>query len=159
MITRAGRSLSTVSSVRPNIDAPVRRGGSGITMARARISLASSTIRRPACPGRTFSQCPVTRRPPRTRAESITEAAFDLSRSQGFYDRNPGAEISIKQITLNAPTENSRGIRLGSFVLIRDAIEDELEQAFSGKKSAKAALDSAVARGNRLLRQFEQANR
>lgn len=89
----------------------------------------------------------------------ITEAAFDLSRSQGFYDRNPGAEISIKQITLNAPTENSRGIRLGSFVLIRDAIEDELEQAFSGKKSAKAALDSAVARGNRLLRQFEQANR
>jgi sn-glycerol 3-phosphate transport system substrate-binding protein len=89
----------------------------------------------------------------------ITEAAFELSRRQGFYDRNPGAEISIKQIMLKAPTENSRGIRLGSFVLIRDAIEDELEQAFSGKKSAQAALDSAVQRGNRLLGQFEQANR
>ncbi|HVX75268.1 MAG TPA: sn-glycerol-3-phosphate ABC transporter substrate-binding protein UgpB [Bradyrhizobium sp.] len=89
----------------------------------------------------------------------ITQAAFDLSRKQGFYDRNPGAEISIRQITLKPPTENSRGIRLGSFVLIRDAIEDELEQAFSGKKSAQAALDSAVQRGNRLLRQFEQANR
>ena len=33
MITRAGRSLSTVSSVRPKIDAPVRFGGSGITIA------------------------------------------------------------------------------------------------------------------------------
>jgi len=44
-------------------------------------------------------------------------------------------------------------------VLIRDAIEDELEQAFAGKKAAKAALDSAVVRGNELLRQFERATR
>ena len=68
----------------------------------------------------------------------ITRAAFDLTRAQGFYDRNPGAAISIEQITLKPPTENSKGVRLGSFVLIRDAIEDELEQAFSGKKSAQA---------------------
>jgi sn-glycerol 3-phosphate transport system substrate-binding protein len=88
----------------------------------------------------------------------ITRAAFDLTRAQGFYDRNPGTAISIEQITRKAPTENSRGVRLGSFVLIRDVIDDELEQAFSGKKSARAALDSAVERGNRLLRQFERAN-
>jgi sn-glycerol 3-phosphate transport system substrate-binding protein len=88
----------------------------------------------------------------------VTRAAFDLTRAQGFYDRNPGAAISIEQITLHPPTENSRGVRLGSFVLIRDVIDDELEQAFSGKKSAQAALDSAVERGNRLLRQFERAN-
>jgi sn-glycerol 3-phosphate transport system substrate-binding protein len=88
----------------------------------------------------------------------VTRAAFDLSRAQGFYERNAGTAISIEQITLKAPTENSKGIRLGSFVLIRDVIDDELEQAFSGRKSAQAALDSAVARGNRLLRQFERAN-
>lgn len=88
----------------------------------------------------------------------ITRAAFDLTRAQGFYDRNPGTAISIEQMTRKPPTENSRGLRLGSFVLIRDAIDDELEQAFSGKKSAQAALDSAVERGNRLLRQFERAN-
>jgi len=87
----------------------------------------------------------------------ITRAAFELTRSQGFYDRNPGASISIEQITLKPPTENSRGLRLGSFVLIRDVIDDELEQAFAGKKSAQAAMDSAVERGNRLLRQFERA--
>jgi sn-glycerol 3-phosphate transport system substrate-binding protein len=71
---------------------------------------------------------------------------------------NPGTAISIEQITLKPPTENSRGLRLGSFILIRDAIDDELEQAFGGKKSAQAALDSAVERGNRLLRQFERTN-
>ena len=88
----------------------------------------------------------------------ITRAAFDLTRAQGFYDRNPGTAISIEQITLKPPTENSRGIRLGSFALIRGVIDEELEQAFAGKKSAQEALDSAVQHGNRLLRQFERAN-
>ena len=88
----------------------------------------------------------------------ITRAAFDLTRAQGFYDRNPGTAMSIEQITLKPPTDNSKGVRLGSFALIRVVIEDELEQAFAGKKSAQQALDSAVERGNRLLRQFERAN-
>ena len=35
---------------------------------------------------------------------------------------------------------------------------DAAEQAFAGKKPAQAAMDSAVERGNRLLRQFERAN-
>ena len=43
-------------------------------------------------------------------------------------------------------------------MLIRGAIEDELEKAFAGQKSAQAALDSAVERGNKLLRQFERAS-
>src|SRR3954467_12481799 len=88
----------------------------------------------------------------------ITRAAFDLTRAQGFYDRNPGTAISIEQITLKPPTEHSKGIRLGSFGLIRDVIDEELEQVFGGKRSAQAALDLAVDRGNRLLRQFERAN-
>jgi sn-glycerol 3-phosphate transport system substrate-binding protein len=88
----------------------------------------------------------------------VTRAAFELTRAQGFYDRNPGTSISIEEITLKPTTENSRGVRLGSFVLIRDVIDDELEQAFSGKKPAQAAMDSAVERGNKLLRQFERAS-
>ena len=62
-------------------------------------------------------------------------------------------------MTLNPPTENSKGLRLGSFVLIRDIIEDELEQAFAGKKTAQAALDAAARRGKDMLAQFEKANR
>src|SRR4029078_773193 len=88
----------------------------------------------------------------------ITRAAFDLTRAQGFYDRNPVTAISIEQMPLKPPTENSKGIRLGSFVLIRDVIDEELEQVFSGKRSAQAAMDFAVERGNRLLRQLDVAN-
>ena len=88
----------------------------------------------------------------------ITLAAYELSRSQGFYDKNPGTDTAIKQMTLNPPTENSKGLRFGSFVQIRDVIEEELEQAFAGKKTAKEALDSAVKRSNDLLRAFEKAN-
>ena len=88
----------------------------------------------------------------------ITLAAYELSRSQGFYDKNPGTDMAIKQMTLNPPTENSKGLRFGSFVQIRDVIEEELEQAFGGRKTAKEALDSAVKRGNDLLRQFEKSN-
>ena len=88
----------------------------------------------------------------------ITRAAYELSQRQGFYDRNPGTDISIRQITRKAPTGNSIGLRLGSFVLVREVIEDELEQAISGKAAPKAALDSAVRRGNEILRRFEKAN-
>jgi len=89
----------------------------------------------------------------------ITRAAYELTRVQGYYDRNPGTDTAVRQITLNPPTENSKGLRLGSFVQIRDVIEEELEQAFAGKKPAKIALESAVKRGNDLLRQFERANK
>jgi sn-glycerol 3-phosphate transport system substrate-binding protein len=88
----------------------------------------------------------------------ITRAAFELTRAQGFYERNPGFAISYEEITLHPPTENSKGVRLGSFVLIRGVIEDELEEAFAGQKSAQVALDAAVERGNKLLRQFERAS-
>ncbi len=95
----------------------------------------------------------------RTGYLPITQAAYELTRAQGFYDRNPGTAISIEQITLKPPTGNSRGLRLGSFVLIRDVIEEELEYAFAGKKTAAAALASAAQRGNELLRQFQRATR
>jgi sn-glycerol 3-phosphate transport system substrate-binding protein len=88
----------------------------------------------------------------------ITRSAYELSQRQNFYAANPGTDIAIKQITVKEPTENTKGLRIGSFVLVRDVIEDELEQAISGKVSPKAALDSAVRRGNDILRRFEKAN-
>jgi sn-glycerol 3-phosphate transport system substrate-binding protein len=89
----------------------------------------------------------------------ITGAAYEATRAQGFYDKNPGADISIKQITLNPPSDNTKGLRLGSYVTIRDIIEEEIEQALDGRKTAAAALKSAVSRGNTVLREFERTNR
>ena len=88
----------------------------------------------------------------------ITTAAYELSQEQGFYESNPGTDTAIKQLSLNPPTENSRGLRFGNFVQIRDVINEELEQLWSGDKTAEAALADAAARGNALLRDFEAAN-
>jgi len=88
----------------------------------------------------------------------ITLPAAELSREQGFYQRNPDYDIAIKQLNLNTPTENSKGLRFGNFVQIRTIINEELESVWAGTKSASVALDDAVSRGNRLLRRFERAN-
>jgi sn-glycerol 3-phosphate transport system substrate-binding protein len=89
----------------------------------------------------------------------ITPAAYELTKKQGFYEQNPGTDVAIKQMTGKAPTDNSKGLRLGSFDQIRTIIDEELEGVWAGQKTAKAALDSAVARGNELLRRFERANK
>jgi len=89
----------------------------------------------------------------------ITTAAFELSQKQGFYDKFPGRDVAVKQLMLNPPTENSKGLRLGNFVQIRDVMDEEMEAVWTGKKTAKQALDDAVARGNKLLRDFEAANK
>ena len=89
----------------------------------------------------------------------ITTAAYELTKSEGFYEENPGTDIAIIQMTGKAPTPNSKGLRLGNFDQIRGIIDEELEAVWAGDKDAQAALDSAVARGNQLLRRFEQANR
>jgi sn-glycerol 3-phosphate transport system substrate-binding protein len=89
----------------------------------------------------------------------ITSEAGDLTRSQGFYDANPGTDIAVIQMTAKEPTANSKGLRLGSFDQIRGIIDEELEAVWAGDKDAQTALDSAVERGNALLRRFEQASR
>ncbi len=86
----------------------------------------------------------------------ITTAAFELSQEQGFYEQNPGADVAIRQITLNPPTENSKGLRFGNFVQIRDIVAEELERVWAGDATAQEALDEVVRRGNELLRQFQQ---
>ncbi len=88
----------------------------------------------------------------------ITTQAGVLSKEQGFYDKNPGTDTAAKQLSLNAPTPNSRGLRFGNFVQIRDIINEEMEAIWSGTKTASEGLDAAVERGNKLLRKFEKAN-
>ncbi len=86
----------------------------------------------------------------------ITTAAYELSKEQGFYDSNPGTDTAIQQLSLNAPTENSRGVRFGNFVQIRDIINEEMEAIWNGSKNATDALNDAADRGNGLLRKFER---
>jgi sn-glycerol 3-phosphate transport system substrate-binding protein len=89
----------------------------------------------------------------------ITMAAYEMTRKSGFYDKTPGADVAIRQLTNKPPTANTKGLRFGNFVQGREVIEEEMEAVFAGKKDAKTALDDAVRRGNEILRKFEAANK
>ncbi len=89
----------------------------------------------------------------------VTMAAYESTRKSGFYGKHPGEEVAVKQLLLHGPSKDSRGIRIGHFPEIRAIIEEELEQAWAGKKTPKDSLDRAVERGNELLRKFELAHR
>ena len=94
----------------------------------------------------------------RTGYLPITLAAYDLTDKSGFYQKNPGTDVAVTQM-IRKTTEKSRGIRLGNFLQIRTIIDEEAEQIWSGKQSAKQALDNAVKRGNEQLERFQKANK
>lgn len=89
----------------------------------------------------------------------VTLAGYEESKRQGFYDKNPGADVPIKQLTRGTVTPNSRGFRLGRMPELRNIVYEEVERALQGQQGAQAALDNVVNRGNRVLREFERANR
>jgi sn-glycerol 3-phosphate transport system substrate-binding protein len=94
----------------------------------------------------------------RTGYLPITMAAFKMTEESGFYKQNPGTDTAVNQM-IRKTTDKSRGIRLGNYVQIRAIEDEELEQVWAGKKTAKEALDSIVKRGNELLERFEKANK
>jgi sn-glycerol 3-phosphate transport system substrate-binding protein len=89
----------------------------------------------------------------------ITTAAYELTKSQGFYKDNPALEMAILQLNNKAPTENSRGLRLGSFAAIREIEDQQWEDILAGKTPVKQGLDNMVRLGNEKLREFEKANK
>jgi len=89
----------------------------------------------------------------------ITIAAYELTKSQGFYDKNPGPEVAIKQLLNKAPTENTMGLRFGFFPQIRTIMDEQWEAILDGKVSAKEGLDNMVKMGNEKLREFERINK
>lgn len=88
----------------------------------------------------------------------ITNAAYDLGKTQGYYTKNPGSDIAIEQIMRGTPSANSKGVRFGNFTQVRTIVDEEFQSLLAGRKDAQQALDSAVTRGNTLLREFEAAN-
>jgi sn-glycerol 3-phosphate transport system substrate-binding protein len=89
----------------------------------------------------------------------ITNGAYELMKKLKFYEDNPGRDIPILQMSSKAPTPNSKGLRFGNFLQVRSIMYEELENIFSGKKTAQQGLDDAVNRGNAELRKFERSMR
>jgi sn-glycerol 3-phosphate transport system substrate-binding protein len=61
-------------------------------------------------------------------------------------------------MTLNPPTENSKGLRFGNYVQVRQIIDEEFQSLLAGKKTGQEALDAVVKRGNELIAEFQKAN-
>jgi len=83
----------------------------------------------------------------------ITSAAYELTKKSGFYEKNPGTDVSVQQMIVKT-TDKSRGLRLGNFVQIRTIIDEELEGVWAGKQDAKTALGRIEQRGNEQLARF-----
>jgi len=94
----------------------------------------------------------------RTGYLPVTTAAYELTDKSGFYKQNPGTDVAVTQM-IRKVTDKSRGIRLGNYVQIRAIEDEELEQVWNGKKTAKEALDAIVKRGDEQLERFQKANK
>ncbi|ARE39020.1 Glycerol-3-phosphate ABC transporter, periplasmic glycerol-3-phosphate-binding protein [Rhodovulum sp. P5] len=88
----------------------------------------------------------------------VTKAGYDALVAKGFYDNAPykGREVAIQSLTFTEPTELTRGLRLGGFIQARKEWTNEVQAAFAGQKTMQEALDTAVRRSNKVLRNFER---
>ncbi len=84
----------------------------------------------------------------------ISNAAVKAMEASGHFQKHPQQRTALAQMAAGKTTANSQGIRLGNFNSIRDAIEEQMENIFSAKKTPKQGLDDAVAKGNEILKEF-----
>ena len=91
----------------------------------------------------------------RTGYLPVTKASYELTEKSGFYKDHPGTDVAVTQM-IRKTTDKSRGVRLGNFVQVRTIIDEEMEQVWAGKKSAKEGLDAAIERGNEQLERFQK---
>lgn len=86
----------------------------------------------------------------------VTLAAYEKTKADGFYEKEPAREIPIKQMMGKAPTENSKGVRLPNLPQVRDIMNEEYEKMLAGQQTAQQALDNAVERGNAAIKEAGQ---
>lgn len=93
----------------------------------------------------------------RTGYLPVTHKAFEITKESGYYEKNPGADVSVKQMF--KVTERTRGIRLGYLPNIRTIVDEEFEKIWSGQQSADKALENVVRRGDEQLARFERVTK
>ena len=83
----------------------------------------------------------------------ITTAAYELAKSQGYYNETPQAEVGITQLNMKAG-EWTKGYRMGFYVQIRDVMNREYGKLFTGETTVDAAFQAIEDEGNQLLERF-----
>ncbi|MCT8162154.1 extracellular solute-binding protein [Pseudoruegeria sp. SHC-113] len=85
----------------------------------------------------------------------ITEAAYELAKADGHYDRFPAAEVGIQQLSLPAG-EHTKGYRMGFYVQIRDVMNREYGRILTGETTVEEAFKAIEAEANALLARFSK---
>ena len=85
----------------------------------------------------------------------ITEAAYEMAKADGHYDRFPAAETGIKQLSLPAG-EHTKGYRMGFYVQIRDVMNREYGRILTGETSVEDAFQAIEDEANALLARFSK---
>ncbi|SAI74848.1 glycerol-3-phosphate-binding periplasmic protein precursor [Bordetella ansorpii] len=86
----------------------------------------------------------------------VTKAAYERTLKEGFYGKNPGTDVGVKQLNVET-TAQSRGVRLGYLPQIREIEDAEIERIVSGKVTAKEGLANITKRGDELLEKFQKS--
>ena len=42
----------------------------------------------------------------------VTLSSYNLTKSKGFYNENPGYDVAILELNNKSPTNNSKGLRI-----------------------------------------------
>ncbi len=85
----------------------------------------------------------------------ITEAAYDVAKKDGHYDRLPAAEVGIQQLSLPAG-DNSKGYRMGFYVQIRDVMNREYGRILTGETDVESGFKAIEEESNKLLERFNK---
>ena len=87
----------------------------------------------------------------------VVNSSFEAMMADGFYDAAPykGREIAIASLTMPAG-EYTRGIRLGGFASIRAEMVKTMQAVMFNNVPVPEALAAFDAKGNEMLRRFEQ---
>ncbi len=84
---------------------------------------------------------------------AITKAAYELAKSQGYYEKVPVAAVGNEQLSLPGG-EWSKGYRLGFYPQIREVMEREYNKIFANETSVKDAMETIKKEGDELLARF-----
>lgn len=83
----------------------------------------------------------------------ITNAAYELAKSDGYYESTPDAEVGILQLS-QPGGEWTKGYRLGFYVQIREAMYKQYDNIFSGSSTVDEAFEAMTEESNALLDRF-----
>ena len=84
---------------------------------------------------------------------AITKAAYELAKSEGYYNEKPAAEVGIQQLSLPGG-EWDKGYRMGFYPQIRSVMEREYNRIFAGETTPKEAMETIKKEADELLARF-----